>query len=295
MKVKWMLLLPLVLAAACSGGGEERLEIRVMTYNVLCSFCNNEYAPWEERLGYFADIMQRNAPDLAGLQELTWVSEVDQFLEFMDGYRAVYFVGDSPGPLGLEEYPDATIFYRAERFRLEDNGYYWLSPTPDEPWSAGFADGLQLPRLVNWARFLDIDSGRSFYFITTHFDNNSPSQELSAPLLLERTAPLAERLPVLVTGDFNSQPADTAYRILTEGVAGSGFRLSNTFDMAEQWRVDSNLSPAPDYDTGSRIDHIFVAGDASFACPQWSADLHGYGQGGQYPSDHWPINATVSF
>ncbi|HUT99983.1 MAG TPA: endonuclease/exonuclease/phosphatase family protein [Myxococcota bacterium] len=288
---------PFVGVLACgSGDSAGRINVGVMTFNVLCSFCNDQYDPWEERLDYFADIMQRHDPDLLGLQELTWASEVDQFLAFMDGYEAAYFVGQTPGPLGQYEYPDAAILYRAARFELEENGFYWLSPTPDEPWSSGFSENLQLPRLVNWARLLEKNTGREIVFITTHFDNNSPSQELSAPLLLERTAPWADELPVIVTGDFNSQPADEAYHILTEGVAGDVFHLTNAFDIVAEWSLDSNQDPAPDYDTTSRIDHIFTAGkDMTFDCSAWTADLHVYGQGEKYPSDHWPIAARLSF
>ncbi len=290
-------MLPFIGPLACdSGDSSGRINVGVMTFNVLCSFCNADYDPWEERLDYFADIMERHDPDLVGLQELTWASEVDDFLAFMDGFEAAYFVGQTPGPLGQNEYPDAAILYRSARFELEENGFYWLSPTPDEPWSSGFAENLQLPRLVNWARLLEKDTGREIVFITTHFDNNSPSQELSAPLLLERSAPWADQMPVIITGDFNSQPSDEAYHILTEGVGGEGFQLTNAFDIAAEWSLDSNQDPLPDYDTQNRIDHIFTAGkNTAFDCPAWTADLYVYGQGKKYPSDHWPISASLSF
>src|ERR1041384_796995 len=94
-------------------------------------------------------------------------------------------------------------------------GFYWLSAKPDEPYSVGFA-APQLPRLVTWARLHALDEDFDVLFATTHFDNNSPSQEMSAPLVLERTAALASELPVIMVGDFNSQPTDLAYTILTE-------------------------------------------------------------------------------
>src|SRR5690606_25064386 len=134
--------------------------------------------------------------------------------------------------------------------------FYWLSPTPDVPLSVGFSPP-QFARLVAWAKFHEPASGAEFLFATTHFDNNSPSQELSAPLLLERTEAEADGLPVIVTGDFNSRPNSVAYGIL---VGGDGFALTNSFDLAgDNWSVESNLDPAPDYDPSIRIDHMVVA------------------------------------
>ena len=57
----------------------------------------------------------------------------------------------------------------------------------------------------------------------------SELQELSAPLVLERTAALASELPVIMVGDYNSQPSDPAYAILTEGVDGAGPRFADAF------------------------------------------------------------------
>ncbi len=289
-------LLPIAVLSACgSSASSGRMEVDVMTFNVLCSFCNNDYEPWEDRLAYFEDIMERHDPDLIGLQELTWTSEVEQFLAFRDGFEAVYFTDENPGPLGMSEYPDATILYRSARFELLENGFYWLSPTPEEAWSSGFAEGIQFPRLVNWARFLEKTTERELVFITTHFDNNSPSQDRAVPLLLERTAPWAEEIPVIVTGDFNSQPADPAYRDLTEGLDGIGFSLSNVFDTAASWSVDTNQEPPPNYDLDMRIDHIFMAEGTPYECSTWAADLYVYGQDDKYPSDHWPIVARLAF
>src|SRR5262249_19657826 len=78
----------------------------------------------------------------------------------------------------------------------------------------------QPARLFVGARLRALAEDAEFVFATTHFDNNSPSQERSAPLVLERTASLGAELPVILVGDFNSQPVDPAYDLLTRGVDG---------------------------------------------------------------------------
>lgn len=279
--------------AACGGDDAPReVSLKAMTFNVLCSFCKPaEYGAWADRVPAFADILERHDPDLFGLQELTFPAEVDQILALKSGYAAVYLRNVPSGPLNLDDYPDATIFYRTSRFELRDQGNFWLSPTPDEPWSTGFAEGAQLPRLVTWAKLRELGSGRDLLFVTTHFDNNAPSQDKSAPLLLERTAAAAGTLPTIVVGDFNSEPTTSAYQTLVSGA----YRLTNVFDLAQTWSVDTNQQPAPDYDLDSRIDHLFVAGDGAWQSEQWTVDLHVYGDPARYPSDHRPMIATLTF
>ncbi len=191
-------------------------------------------------------------------------------------------------------YPDAAIFYRKSRFSVLDSGEYWLSPTPDVPNSNGFAKH-QLPRLVVWARFRDKAGDREPYFATTHFDNNTPSQALTAPLVKERTAPFAKTLPVVMLGDFNSKPGVEAWNTLTTD-SGDGFAFRDTQAMADEWSVISNQEPTPSYDLADRIDHIFVAGDKThWKAIRWHADLTVYGPKSRYPSDHFPIVAELEY
>ncbi|MCA9627867.1 MAG: endonuclease/exonuclease/phosphatase family protein [Myxococcales bacterium] len=260
---------------------------KVMTYNVLCSFCKgDEYDPWDDRQGYFRDIFSRHDADLYGLQELSFGSEVDQMLGLVDGFSSVYYAAADSN----FTYPDASILYRTERFELEDSGEFWLSPTPDVPSSIGFAE-RQVPRLVVWAKLFDKQSDASLVFASTHVDNNSPSQALSAPLILERLEPFAAEAPLVLLGDFNSKPDTEAYGILT---TSEGFHLVNTQGLADTWEVDTNQEPAPDYDLDDRIDHIFVAPDsAAWSVSHWAVDVHEYGPNQRYASDHFPMAATL--
>jgi len=287
-------LLSALLALGCGEDPEDPVPrpaepLRVMTFNVLCSLCKTgEYDPWDERLGYFADIFARHDPDLMGLQELTPLAgEVDALLVAAPGRGALYFQEE-----GWPPYPDAAIFYKKSRFEVLEQGQYWLSPTPDAPRSTGFADP-QLPRLVVWARLLDKAGSREMFFASTHFDNNSPSQELSAPLVLERTAPFAETLPVVFVGDFNSQPSDAAYQTLTTDES-HGFAFQNAYDLAPSPGIVENQDPDPSYDPASRIDHVFVAGaGVAWSATSWAADLYAYGEKQRYPSDHFAIATTL--
>ncbi|MBM4372015.1 MAG: endonuclease/exonuclease/phosphatase family protein [Deltaproteobacteria bacterium] len=269
----------------------------VMSFNVMCSMCSNDQGgnePWAARVPHFADIIQRHAPDLIGLQELTFASEVDEILAVVPAYQAIYPRDLSPNLFGWTDNPDATILYRADRFTVEQDGAFWLSETPDEDWSGGWAD-TNLPRVLVWARLRQVSDGRELWFATTHFDNNPPNQENSAPLVLDRLEPGASDAPVILVGDFNSRPDTVAYATLTLGEGGQGFHVLDSFDLAEAWSAETNLEPPPGYDPTHRIDHIFVAGAAPWGCGRWTVDQTVYGPAGQFPSDHRPILAHLAW
>ena len=275
--VIWLLIS--TLAGGCGSDGGKKIELRVMTYNILVDLDNPDYDDWTERRAGIVDTIERHDPDLIGLQEPVQ-GQVDDLLESCPQYSAVHHRAG---------FTDATILYRTARFSEGKMNIYWLSPTPEEEYSLGF--GNILPRMVIRVDLRDTAAGRSFYFITTHFDNTAPSQDLSAPLFLERTGPLAEKLPVVITGDFNSNLNSTAYAALT---SSSGFKLQNAFDLAPQWSMDTNVDPRPDYDTDRRIDHIFLAG-GDFACGRWVVDITTYPPNDRYPSDHFAMAADLRF
>lgn len=277
-----------LLLVCCGGtsGPEPSRAIRVMTFNVLCSFCDDTYDPWEERLAYFHDIFDRHDLDLIGFQEIAIEREVAEVLRRDPEYDAVFYKGEDTS------YPDAAIAYRRARFSPVQQGAYWLSPTPEVVYSKGFAPGQQVPRLVYWVRLKDSLSDRTVYFATTHFDNNSPSQELSAPLVVERSAAFAQDL-VIVTGDFNSQPRDVAYQTLTQVEEGG---LLDTFELSPSVTPARNRTPGPTWDSEERIDHIFLGnnpGSAGVSVSRYTPDLFVYGGQDRLPSDHRAVSATL--
>jgi endonuclease/exonuclease/phosphatase family metal-dependent hydrolase len=127
------------------------------------------------------------------------------------------------------------------------------------------------------------------FFATTHFDNNSPSQELSAPLVLERTPPAAAGRPIVLVGDFNSRPDSTAYATLMNA---EEFHFDDAFALAPDWTMETNQAPAPAYDTTDRIDHVLLAGTA-WQVERWIVDTWIYGPNDRYVSDHFAIAADL--
>jgi endonuclease/exonuclease/phosphatase family metal-dependent hydrolase len=266
----------------------------VLNANVMCSFCVNSDHPaweqaWDKRAPMWRDVIGRHAPDLVAFQELqaavpTPTPEVSQLLPADGGFAWYYYV-HTPTDAADYDYPDATVAWRTSRFELLDKGQFWLSPTPDTAYSTGFsAKGAQFPRLVVWVLLHDKLRNRNFYFANTHFDNNSPSQELSVPLVLARFDQLQLKAPIVFAGDFNSNFNSKAYKLLT---AGEG-KFLNSWDLAQARATFSNRPEAALPLTQlEQIDHVLLRG-ATFTVPWWVLDFWRYdvGKGWQAPTDH---------
>ncbi len=271
--------------------------LTVMTYNVMCSFCvNKAHQDWEHkwsaRLPWLHDVFKRFDPDLMGLQEMQAqfptennVPEVDQLVGPEKLYDYYHF-RFKPGDEVENDYPDAAVLWKKARFDKLDQGVIWLSPTPEKPYSFGYVLS-QFPRVMVWVKLRDKQRNRDLWFASTHFDNNSPSQEKSAPLVLDTLGPLAKSAPLILTGDYNSKPVSKAFGILAAGKPGVSPPWQDTFNLAKSWSIVHNQPAMPSYPTQDRIDHIFVASDTvKFQIQWWGIDLWLYGPKQQAPSDH---------
>jgi len=129
--------------------------------------------------------------------------------------------------------------------------------------------------------------GATFYVFDTHWDHESqPARDRGARLMLARIAArAAPRDPVVVTGDFNSGEDNPAFRALL----ASGLR--DTFRATQPAAVEVGTFHAfKGGRGGAKIDAVLVS-------HEWrvlDADIVHTSEGGRYPSDHFPVTATVA-
>lgn len=269
--------------------------LSVLTYNVMCSFCVFQDHPsyvsqWAPRVPWLRDALSRADADLVGIQELQAVikhdsglSEMAQLFPPESGYDYAFYKL-KPEDNYLDDYPDPVVAWKKARFDKLEEGWFWLSPTPDVAFSTGFAK-TQFPRLVFWVKLQDKLRNRPLYLASTHFDNNTPSQKLSAPLSHERMSPLAKDAPLIFTGDFNSSPKSEAYALLV-GPNAHGSQWIDAEVAAKSRSIVHNQPSEPSWDGLEQIDHVFLAGDVTFTVDWWGIDLWRYGEQAQPPSDH---------
>jgi endonuclease/exonuclease/phosphatase family metal-dependent hydrolase len=181
------------------------------------------------------------------------------------------------------QYP--TIFYRGERFEVEESGEFWLSETPrvhrSQSWGSAF------PRMITFGLFREVGRHEPFYFLDTHLDHISATARIQGARMIQ--AYFSPRdLPLILAGDFNEPPDSEVY----QQFIGPGSPWRDT------WRA---LHPPGDEPTtqhdfhgqprGHRIDWILVT--PPFRVRQ--AYIITDNVGGRYPSDHFPYAAEVDY
>ena len=116
--------------------------------------------------------------------------------------------------------------------------------------------------------------------VNTHLDHRSERANVEGARLVAARA-CEDHAISIVLGDFNASPTMPAHGALTDaGLIDSaeGDDTGSVHDFAAEW-------------VGSRIDWIFHSGDIvteSSAVVRTSFD-------GRYPSDHFPVTASLRF
>ena len=269
-------------------GGARRDQLHVMTFNLRHdrSALTEESDPdhWPARRPILIDLLERERPTLLAVQEALF-GQLSAIREALPGHEMIGY-GRDGGSAGEH----SAIFYDRERLRVTEWDQFWLSDTPQLIGSATW--GNTVTRIVVRARMEDLATGRQLAVLNTHFDHESePARIRSAQAMIDQfEGGELDRLPTLVTGDFNSAAHGSgAYTTLvTDGPT------RDTWDAAQK-----QLTPAwgtfPEYQApvegGDRIDWVLATEEFTVleAAINVSTDRHG-----AFPSDHAAVQALVA-
>jgi endonuclease/exonuclease/phosphatase family metal-dependent hydrolase len=282
------LLLASTLLAPCAARAPNTegnaLVIEVMSFNIRWG-PDPEPNGWDLRRDLVLALLREEAPDVVGLQE-SRDEYVDDLLPHLPDYAAYPQSGERKN----------SILYRAGRFRLdratsdEENARV---DAPEKDWGPG---SVRLPRCV---RLVEKPSGTGFYLYNNHLDHRSAeSREWSVRVLIDRIRSRRFADPVILTGDFNAGPKSPVLGFLRgETSLGSGENaVSNpilfidTFDLLHSDETSTGTYHGfRGLRLGARIDYVLVrpqveVREARILHREWE---------GRYPSDHFPVTATV--
>jgi endonuclease/exonuclease/phosphatase family metal-dependent hydrolase len=254
--------------------------LKAMTFNLRLATADDGENVWSKRRDLAIKVIRDASPDVLGVQEAQPI-QVDELIDALPDYVNV---GVGRRPDGSDEF--SAIYFRRDRFHLSDAGTFWLSDTPTIPGSKTW--GNELPRIVTWVRLLDRTDKQRIVVINTHWDHQSqPARLNSGKLLAARVHELSgDAEPVIVMGDFNALPNNPAMVALMEQGG-----LRDTFLVAHP--DETNISTFNGFGripNGPKIDAVLVS-------PQWQvedAEIIRTRDGELFPSDHWPVTATVS-
>lgn len=296
----------IVLAAGLSGavGCAPPGPVRVLSFNIRYDNPQDGLDAWSHRKPDVVALIRSVDADLIGLQEAL-PEQVDYLRAALDKDYGFVGVGRDDGARRGEFVP---VFYRKRRFELRAAGHFWLSPKPSEPGSVGW--DAALPRMATWVRLAFRENTiEELQFINTHFDHRGEQARLESAKLLRRTVEALGGVPTIVVGDFNCGPASPPHAELV----ADRRNLLELFDVFEDPHVTtSDDPPVADGSAGaSRVDpsagtfHGFT-GRAQGPRIDWiltnrrfkpteASLITAATPAGRYPSDHFPVTATLTF
>jgi endonuclease/exonuclease/phosphatase family metal-dependent hydrolase len=254
--------------------------LKVMTFNIRYGTANDGENHWDKRKEFLVDVIRGEAPDVLGVQEALH-AQIAYILEALPEYSMVGVGRDD----GIRKGEYSAILFRRARLSLSRSDTFWFSDTPDRVASTSW--GNSITRICTWAQFTTPD-GRPLYVYNLHLDHQSqPSREKSVALLRRRIEARDPKAPVIVTGDFNAGEKNPAVMAMLDGRI-----LRDTFRVAHP-----DASPVGTFTgfsigqvQGEKIDYIFVT-------QEWQvvdAAIVRTSRGNRYPSDHFPVTATLT-
>lgn len=202
MRKLFLLVLPLLaaLSSQAKQPAPASAPVNVMTFNIRYDNPEDSLDNWTFRKDRVANAIRFYDADIVGTQEVLH-NQLEDLKQRLPGY-GVIGVGREDGK---EKGEYSALWYKKDRFALLDSGYFWLSETPEVAGSLGWDGACE--RIASWAKLRDKVSGREFFALNTHLDHvGVVARRESISLILDKVDKLSGGLPVIVTGDFNSNP-----------------------------------------------------------------------------------------
>lgn len=259
-------------------------SITVMSYNIRLDTESDGINQWKNRITNVGNLIKKYNPDLLGVQEAL-PNQVRDLKKILPEYD---FVGVGRED-GKEKGEYSAIYFKKNQFEVTDQGTFWLSTTPQVPGSKSW--DAAITRIVTWALIKEKSSGKEFFYANTHFDHvGKEAREQSAHIIKSYITGfqygIGRELPVMITGDFNSEPTEPAYKTMING---------NEVKLVDSRPADNKTGTYCGFEV-NKIECRTI--DFIFHSTHWRASGYQVIQdhdGKFYPSDHLPVLATLTF
>ena len=274
----------MVCLATAMAQRQKPVTARIMTFNIRTETRVDGRNNWELRYQPVAEFVNKSKADIVGMQEVQQ-RQLTDLCSMMGDYSYVGVARDD----GKQKGEYNPIFYRKERFNLLRSGTFWLSPTPAEP---SYGWGAACRRIATWAILQEKTTMKSIIVLNTHLDHVSEEARANgAALIKERLSRMNNELPVVVTGDMNSDDKSTAYAKFATAI----FPMQDAYKTAKRKK-------GPDYtfhgfgqlpqDNRTKIDYIFLSSQINV---KKYTNYDGSLGEGRYLSDHNALTADIVY
>ena len=265
----------------------EELCLRVMSFNIRNSYARDGGNDWKHRKELVYQTIRDYSPDILGLQEANHVQQ-NELLTALPGYE---FVGI--GAKGETKGQYCSILYLKNRFRVDETETYWLSDTPTVPSSTW---GNHHLRIFTYAHLVEKESGHIIHAYNCHLDDGSKkAREKSVRQIGEHILQQPSNEPFVFMGDFNAPENSVTIQQLRNFKTeqkGTIHLASDSFRMLHPQKKDVGTYHGYIGNTqGDKIDSIFVSPTTEVL----QASIVRTSSNDRYPSDHFPVTASLRF
>ncbi|MGM0865698.1 MAG: endonuclease/exonuclease/phosphatase family protein [Bacillota bacterium] len=262
-----------------------KMVLKVMTFNLRVDVPQDGSNTWGNRAKKVTQLINNHQPAIIGTQEglLRMIKDIE---EDLPDYR---WIGNGRRGGMADEF--CAIFYHDKKLDVVEKGQFWLSEQPDTPNSISWESDF--PRICTWGHFRFKNDGTEFIVYNTHLDHISQeARENGIHLIWKRLLNHYDKkkIPVILTGDFNSEPANPVVRFLR----GEAAIMDETVNLQDAFMVLNEPIGRTFHGfnggtEGEPIDYIF----ASPGIKVLQTDVDRRTVDNVYPSDHYPIISTL--
>jgi endonuclease/exonuclease/phosphatase family metal-dependent hydrolase len=257
-------------------------QIKVMSYNIRLDVASDGENRWDARKDKVAALMNYYEADFIGEQEVQH-HQLQYLLLQLPQYDYIGVGRDD----GKEAGEYSCIFYKKEKFAVIQQSTFWLSQTPD---SVSFGWNAAYRRVCTYGLFQSKKTKKMLWVFNTHFDHLGDTARLeSAKLITKKINEInkGKNYPVVLTGDFNSKPEEAPAMYMTENFKNArSISKQKPYGPADTWE-GFEFNKKPD----GCIDYIFLSQHSNAIVKKFATITDSYDL--KYPSDHFPILATI--
>ncbi len=250
--------------------------MKIMSFNIRCRNVGED--SWQKRIGIVCKTILDSNADSIGVQEAhtQWMMALNWKL----GKKYAHIgIGRENGKHRGEH---SAIFYLKDKYRLVEQGHFWLSETPDIASKGWDAD---CKRICTWGIFENKQTKERYMHMNTHFDHiGVVARRKSVEMIIEK-AKSFPRMPVVFTADMNVLEGDENYLQFVN----SSYFYDTKYKASETMDYCTFHNAKPDEYIGHVIDYVMVN-------DRWDVKKYRVmteGIDGRFVSDHYPIYALV--
>ncbi|MGI6029914.1 MAG: endonuclease/exonuclease/phosphatase family protein [Eubacteriales bacterium] len=265
--------------------------LKVISFNVKRDGFVGRKNRWDRRKELVARFIQNSDASIVGVQEL--LPRMRQDVQQMLANYRVIGLGRYQGKKAYnDEHSD--ILVNDERVEVGYHKTFWLSKRPEKAGSRGLL--ALFPRICTMAEVYVKELDCRVRVFNTHLDCLSGfARVLGVHIILDQMSRRnrIEKLPTILMGDMNATPNSKCIRILRENRHfHSDIHLQDVYDAlggVENINNTYHFFNGKIREGSAPIDYIFVSEEFEVV----ESQICTHHEEGQYPSDHFPIMATL--